>query len=279
MEEMSFFDRLVELSRIVTSSFFFVILLITCILTIIALVVNRKFNNRKVKIIMSISYICIFLFIFIRYSSALSKIGDSLVEQIMSLLYFPNAITYLGVICVTFILLIFTIIFRKSKFIRYSNIFVFIFLVFLFVLTLDVITTNNIDIYSNIAVYSNKTLVVLIQSTMGVFGIWIITLIIDFIAGLIVNRGSSKNDQFVKDIVVEENIIEDDTKPLVTVVEDENIENLKKKTKQKSNDKNKIKDINKTNDFNEVLSDEDFNKSFNLGKKSAYDKYIDFINK
>ena len=65
MEEMSFFDRLVELSRIVTSSFFFVILLITCILTIVALVVNRKFNNRKVKIIMSISYICIFLFIFI----------------------------------------------------------------------------------------------------------------------------------------------------------------------------------------------------------------------
>ena len=145
-------------------------------------------------------------------------------------------------------MIIFTVVSKKiSKFARYSNIFIFIVIEFLFVLTLDVIVSKNIDIYSKVAVYSNKTLIVLIQSSMGIFGLWVLVLIIDLIANGLLKKSKSNK----KVVVKEEQKINVDCEKIGVVDDD---------------------------DFNVSLTNKGFQDSFvSKNKKQKYEKYRSYV--
>ena len=45
---------------------------------------------------------------------------------------------------------------------------------FLFVLIIDVVTKNNINIYEEVNLYTNSTLLILLELSMGIFASWIL---------------------------------------------------------------------------------------------------------
>lgn len=258
MGEMTFFERLGSLFDIAVKSPFFVTLIGILALTVVVLIINNRFNKKYVKYSAAVIYIAAVVLLGIKYGPSLLDLGDNLVEKVVTLLYFPNIVSYICMIIITILLVLITVINKKlSNFVRFSNIFIFIILVFLFVLTLDVIITKDIDIYSKTAVYTNETLVVLIQSSTGLFFIWLGVLIIDFIANLIV--GNKKIESIKKD-VVEDGVLFDE--PVVTVLDSNPDINM---------------EYTQTGDFKKELSNEAFNKAFNNKKQNEYAKYLSFI--
>ena len=252
MEQLTFFSRIKSLFQIIFSSPFFISLAIILVLTLIALVINSKTNSKIVKYIVLFSYLLIAIYLFIEYSGSVFKLSDNLVEKVFTVLYFPNLISYICMIIITILLIIFTIFNKKiSKFARYANVFVFIVIEFLFVLTLDVIVSKNIDIYSKTAVYSNKTLIVLIQSSMGIFAIWIAVLIIDFIANALFNSSKKKK---------------------IKTTEDKNIKKINVDTEKMG--------VIDQDDFNVALTNKGFQESFvNKSRKRKYEKYRSFVSR
>ena len=77
---------------------------------------------------------------------------------------------------------------EKSKFIVVCNIILFTISSLLFILSIDTIVSNNIDIFKKVSLYNNETLMVLIQANTTIYLIWFIILFIRFIVNKIVKK-------------------------------------------------------------------------------------------
>lgn len=101
-------------------------------------------------------------------------------------IYFPNLITYVCMVVIMSLLMIITIISKKiKKFIKISTIFVFTVIEFLFILTIDLISKSNINLFDKTILYSNQTLMILIQASMAIFACFIGLLIINLVINLV----------------------------------------------------------------------------------------------
>src|SRR5574344_1030579 len=166
MTDYSFFERLKILFGLIFSSPFFLALIVIFILTTVVLIGYNKLKNKYLKYGVAFGYFLIAILILIKYGSSILNLSDSLINQIFSFIYFPNIIAYICMMIITTLLLIMTLVNNKLHlFIKSCNIITFVIIEILFVLSLDVIVSNNIDIYTETSVYSNETLMILIQTS------------------------------------------------------------------------------------------------------------------
>ena len=258
MIEMSLLEKLKVLANIILPSPFFLSLLIVTILTIIVLIINNKIKNKIVKIFIGLSYICIISYILIVYGPSVLELSDTLIDKVFNAIYFPSLITYFCIILVSILLFIRSMLDKKiTKVTKYVSICTFCLIIFLFILTLETIISNNIDISLKTAIYTNESLVVLIQSSTAIFAIWILLIIIDYIVTIFVNK-ENKKEQYNKKYKF----------PVKKLKNEKEIENKMHELEQ----------LAITQEF-KVLSEEDFNKSFKSHKKKQeYKSYLDIVN-
>lgn len=185
MSDLSFLERFSAVSRVVFSSPFFIFLFAFMILTIVVFSVYGATKSKVSKIICFISYLLILSFLIIKYGKLILTLLDTFVDQIFVAIYFPNLITYICMVVVAILLMIFTIFTKKLKgFIRICNIFSFTVILFLFILTIDLINKSGLDVYDKTILYSNETLMILIQASMATFVVWVSLLIINLVITL-----------------------------------------------------------------------------------------------
>ncbi len=193
MEYLSVFDLISNLFNIIVTSPFFISLFIILILTIAVLLINIKINKPIIKIVVGIIYFVISIFVILKYFPSLGVLMDSIVDKIFLALYFPNYISYLCMLIVAVLLFVKSILDHTlSRFAKVVNVVAFLIMVFLFILSLDIITKNDIDITLRSSVYSNETLLVLIEATTLVFAIWIVASIVDMVAVRIMKNDNRK---------------------------------------------------------------------------------------
>ena len=160
------FDRLKILFDLITSSPFFIALIVIFLLTTFVLILYKKLKNKVLKYVVAINYFIICLMIVIKYSKTILTLSDNLVDQIFTFFYFPNIIAYLCMIILAILLLIKVLLSHyKTGFIKIVSIISFFNILILFILSLDTIIKNNINIYEKTSVYQNETLTVLIQES------------------------------------------------------------------------------------------------------------------
>lgn len=194
MTEYSFFERLSKIFDVIFSSPFFVSLLIVLFLTIIILVINSKVVNKKPKMIASILYVLIAVLVIIRYGKYMLSINDSLVEKVFSAMYFPNLITYLCILLISVFVIIMSFMKKNNNIVtKCGNIFSFGLLWFMFVLILDVVRTNNIDVYDVKSIYSNESMLILLQASTYIFIVWMGILLMNYIVKKITSFIEKKN--------------------------------------------------------------------------------------
>lgn len=254
MEQLSFIERLKNLFNIIIDSPLFILIALISLATLVLLIVNVKSESKIIKIITAILYFILVFVIFSIYIKPILSAGDSLVDKIFTIIYFPNFISYICMMIIT-ILLFIMIIFNKkfSKFGKYTSILFFCVIEFLFVLVLDTILSNDINIYEKTSLYSNESLVILIQSSTITFALWLVFLMIS----AIVNRTGKKKEPKVIPIVKDKD------------GKDKNIFNRLREEKPI--------DILENIDEPENIDDESFNKMINNYKHE--DNYKKFIGK
>ena len=228
MSDLSFFDRITSIFGIIFSSPFFISLLVIAVLTIILLILSQKLKKFIFKLILGLVYLVIIIYIFVVYGKSFLTIGDSIIDQIFKVIYFPSMVAYFCSLLISIILMIMTIISKSiSKIFRFCNACITSILIFLSILVIDTIMKNNIDITEKISIYSNESLMILIQASMSIFAIWIFVLIINFIVNLItkkIDESVEKENEGIK-------LNEDDFKPITNEEFTETLNNYKKKKK------------------------------------------------
>lgn len=195
MEKISYSKRLFRFLEIIFSSPFFLFLFLSVIATIILFILAKKsvISMKYLKKFIAIIYIGIALIIVIKYFDSIFLVFDAFVDKLFTVLYFPNIISYICMVLVTLLVMLYSV-FNKKVSLKFKvvNFISFLTISFLFILVMDTIATLNIDVNERISLYSNTDVTVLIQASMVVFGLWMFGLFISFIVSVIANSGARK---------------------------------------------------------------------------------------
>lgn len=216
MIPMSIIEKLKTIFDIVSSSsFFFIALIIAAILLILVIINLKKYKKVNTKLFV-ISWLFITIVLVIKYYKFIIALADSFIENIFMAIYFPNLAIFTIVLLITNISLFHSVLKKdKDMVYRIIQITTAILIDFLFILILDTIVKNNIDIYSQTEVYQNTNLFVLLESSMAIFTIDVALNVIIFIIKKLLNY----KKQPTKQELSQQNISTQTTQQQTSVVE------------------------------------------------------------
>ena len=179
MAKMTLLEKLGILLEVTKSNKYFLLLIALMIILAIAFFISAKKANKKIKKIYIICYGVLLLLVGIIYHDSLQKMLDYMMNNFFIVLYFPNIAIYLAAIIATNIILLISI-FKKNitKTIRIINISIYCMITYIFILTLNIITTNQLDVFTQESIYGNKNVQALIELSSTIFVSWILFLVI-----------------------------------------------------------------------------------------------------
>lgn len=177
--QLTFFDKVQVLFRLLISSPIVIGIFAFSLFLMIILFLSSKLHKKVVKYIFISIYVLIIGFSIYKYGGYFLTSIDSFLTLFMANIYFPIIPIYVGIMVVSFIIMIITLSGKsKSKVIKIVNTVFFTLIQMLFVVFIYTIESNNIDLSTNTSLYSNEQTMTLLESGMGLFVIWIILLLI-----------------------------------------------------------------------------------------------------
>ncbi len=133
----------------------------------------KKKEKRIIKIIYGIILVCLI----INYSSSFLSFLDYMMNKIFLVIYFPNLAAYVVMVLISTGIFLTSLFSRKmNTVVRNINIGVYLFIVYFLFLLGQVVMNKNINVYSDLAIYQNEEMMVLIEITMILFSLWIVGL-------------------------------------------------------------------------------------------------------
>lgn len=234
MEKVTFLQSIIKVLNLIASIPFFIeILILTAFLLIIMIFFYFR-KSKKGKITSLIIYFVTLLLLPISHFSFFVETLDKIVENFISVIYFPSCYVYIATLLITDFSILRNVIkntkdTKRGKWYQILNLVYFFTFQFLFFLIIRVVITNNIDIFTRSSLYSNTNLTSLIQISSYLFwirmGIKLIIFIIDRLSKFSFNKKDKKlmvSDPINNEDNLDNNSSQDLVKPLT--IEDKNID-------------------------------------------------------
>ena len=199
MKYLSLLEKLkVLLDMLLSFKFILIFVIIMLILTILYLF--KKISNKKYIIFMSLSIIVTFIISIIKNYKILSNTFDNFATIFFSGIYFPSIYVYIGILLIISLAFITSVLSsKKRKIYKIINSVIFILNNIFFIIVLNVIAKNNINIFEISSLYTNNSLVAILELNIILFILWITVLTITYITNTICDKISSKQE--VKEVV------------------------------------------------------------------------------
>ena len=189
MASIPFLERFKMIGHLVASQSFFVTLFVILVLTLIILLINIKVKSKAPRYVAAIVYFGLAILALARYGHYVLTFNDSIVEKFFKAMYFPNLVVYLSMLIISLLLMIANIIDNRfSVFARIINSVSFFLIWFLFVLLVDSVKKAGLNFYDVKELYSDRTVMVLLQTSMSIFAVWIGSVLIDLIVRKIADK-------------------------------------------------------------------------------------------
>lgn len=176
--------------------FIFIFLGVLVIATFLYLI--KKINNRKYIMIITLSLLLILgIDIVINYKE-LAEVFDNFMTIFFSNIYFPSVYVYVGTLLIVAIAFI-TSMFNKmlNKIYKIINGITFVMNNILLVIILNIIAKNKIDVFTPNELYTNINLVAVLEISIGLFVLWVLSLIVVYTTSVICDRIGNKRREFV----------------------------------------------------------------------------------
>ena len=195
------FEKILSILNIINSSWIYI--LFSLIITIlIALLVLKKISKRNTFILITIVTKLLLGYVIYIHYEPISNLINNIVDNIFLNIYFPSAYVYLFILSITNIITIGNLLKpRGEKTYKTINGIALIITNFILALILDTISKNNIDIFKQESLFANTTLVTLLEFSINIFIIWLISLLAVYIINNITERIiiTSENRKLVRD--------------------------------------------------------------------------------
>ena len=199
MKYLSLLEKLKVLLDILLS-FKFILIFVIIMLILTILYLFKKISNKKYIIFMSLSIIITFIISIIKNYNILSSTFDNFATIFFSGIYFPSIYVYIGILLIISLAFITSVLSsKKRKIYKIINSVMFILNNIFFIIVLNVIAKNNINIFEISSLYTNNSLVAILELNIILFILWIAVLTITYITNTICDKISSK--QKVKEVV------------------------------------------------------------------------------
>lgn len=176
--------------------FIFIFLGVLVIATFLYLI--KKIDNRKYIMIITLSLLLILgIDIVINYKE-LAEVFDNFMTIFFSNIYFPSVYVYVGTLLILAIAFI-TSMFNKmlNKIYKIINGITFVMNNILLVIILNIIAKNKIDVFTPNELYTNINLVAVLEISIGLFVLWVLSLIVVYTTSVICDRIGNKRRELV----------------------------------------------------------------------------------
>ena len=194
------FDMLLKFKLV----FIFAIL----ILLITFVYMFKKISSRKYMLIVSVLMILMFGVSIVSNYKILMDTFDNFSTIFFRNIYFPSIYVYIGILVFNFVVFITSVLSaKKKKIYKVINTINFILNNILFAIVLNIIAKNKIDIFSMSSLYTNTSLVAILELSIGTFAVWLFCLLVIYITNVICDRimikKKAKNKVDTKEVVTE----------------------------------------------------------------------------
>ena len=128
----------------------------------------------------------------------LAEVFDNFMTIFFSNIYFPSVYVYVGTLLIVAIAFI-TSMFNKmlNKIYKIINGITFVMNNILLVIILNIIAKNKIDVFTPNELYTNINLVAVLEISIGLFVLWVLSLIVVYTTSVICDRIGNKRREFV----------------------------------------------------------------------------------
>lgn len=149
----------------------------------------KKISTKKYVLFMIISFIIVFGISIISNHKVLSNTFDNFTTILFGNIYFPSIYVYIGVLVLSFIAFIISMLnVMLKKIYKVINSIMFVVNNILFVTILNIIAKNKIDIFRVDSLYTNTELVAILELSMELCILWILSLIATYTTNVICER-------------------------------------------------------------------------------------------
>ncbi len=154
----------------------FILLILELAILAIAFVFRRLMDKRIVNRTSLFASLVVFAFYISNYSETVITFLNNVSTKFIELIYFPTTLEFMGVMIISLIIMVITLISKKSHWLlKLVNSSFPIAISFLFLCIIEYINTNNIP-FDEFSVFTNPILMSLYELAMGLFVTWIIGL-------------------------------------------------------------------------------------------------------
>lgn len=128
----------------------------------------------------------------------LAEVFDNFMTIFFSNIYFPSVYVYVGTLLIVTIAFI-TSMFNKmlNKIYKIINGITFVMNNILLTIILNIIAKNKIDVFTPNELYTNINLVAVLEISIGLFGLWVLSLIVVYTTSVICDRIGNKRREVV----------------------------------------------------------------------------------
>lgn len=212
------FNTLIEYKLII------LFMAVIAILTILYLL--KRINTKEFAKGIILSIVFSLLTCVIVNEKALAKTFDNFFTEFFKNIYFPSVYIYASITSLSVVSTIVTFFNKGTKQVyKIINSIVFIINSILFILILNIIASNNIDVFSIESLYTNKEMLVALEVSVSVFLIWISAIVIAYSTNIIAEKIFNKEKPYVLDNLLEvPNILSTIEQKAVFIPEEEEVE-------------------------------------------------------
>ena len=164
---------------------------LTAFLTILYIV--KKLSSKRYIECTILSLIITLLYSILNNKKILSNTFDNFLTIFFRNIYFPSIYVYISITLIILLSTIVTLLSKKTKkAYKIINSGTFILNSALFILILNIIAKNKIDVFSISSLYTNTSLVVALEISTGLFLVWLALLLITYVTEHIIDSIPSK---------------------------------------------------------------------------------------
>lgn len=188
MKYTGILEKLLLIYEIIESSMIYITFIGIVFLTLF-LMLNKKITKKTSFIINLLSITGLISYTIYNHFDTLAITFDNIMNNIFTNIYFPSFYTYLFILIFVNVISI-TSLFKitLNKTYKTINGICMLLIDFILVLILEIIAKNQIDLFSKVSLFSNTSLVMLLELSVNVFITWIIIISILYLANIITER-------------------------------------------------------------------------------------------
>ena len=188
MTYTSIFEKILFIYNLVSASWIYIAFASLALLLII-LLLFKKISKKTCFILITLATKLVLGYTIYIYYEPISKLINDIVDNIFLNIYFPSAYAYLFVLLVINIVSIGNLLAPKGeKGYKIVNGICFIVTNFILALVLEIIAKDKVDVFAKESLYTNTSLVTLLEIGIIVFICWLLSLLVVYIINNITER-------------------------------------------------------------------------------------------